>query len=72
MQKLTHKQKIINILEDAGQRGVHSFELVNRVTHKATSRIADLRRDGEEIISVREKKGNSWGVRYYLADYYNN
>jgi len=72
MQKLTHKLRILNILEDAVERGVHSFDLVNRVTHKATSRIADLRKDGEDIISVREKKGNSWGVRYYLADYYNN
>ena len=68
----SHKQKIINILEDSGETGVHSFELVNRVTHKATSRIADLRHDGENIISVPEKRGNSWGVRYYLAQYYNN
>ena len=66
MQRLTHKQRILNILDDAGERGVHSFSLVNSVTHKATSRIADLRRDGENIISTPEKKGNSWGVRYVL------
>ena len=69
MQRLTHKQKILNILDDAGERGVHSFDLVKRVTHKATSRIADLRVDGENIISIPEKKGNSWGVRYILGKY---
>lgn len=64
--QISHKQHILNILDDAGERGVHSFDLVRAVTHKATSRIADLRKDGENIISIPEKKGNSWGVRYIL------
>jgi hypothetical protein len=65
---MTHKQKILNLLEEAGERGVHSFTLANSVTFRAAARINDLRNEGYDITAKQEKKGNSYGVRYFLEE----
>jgi hypothetical protein len=66
MKKLSHKQRILKLLEQAGEKGIHSFDLVNWVTPRAAARINDLKNDGYEIEALHEKKGRAYGVRYKL------
>lgn len=66
MKKLSHKQRILKLLEQAGEKGIHSFDLGNRVTPRAAARINDLKNDGYQIEARSEKKGSAYGVRYFL------
>ena len=68
MKKQTHKQRILEMLQEAGDRGVHSFTLANSVTFRASARINDLKNDGYNITSKHEKMGDSYGVRYFLEE----
>lgn len=64
--KETHKQRIKKILERAGGKGVHSFDLNDWVSPRAAARINELRKKGCEITSTHEKRGCAYGVRYTL------
>jgi len=66
MKKPTHKQRVLKLLKEAGETGVHSFELARKISFRAAARINDLKRDGHEITSRQEKRGDSYGVRYFL------
>lgn len=64
--KITHKQRILQLLESAGEEGIHSFHLATIISFRAAARIDDLRKEGHKIRSKIEKMGNSRGVRYIL------
>ena len=67
MKKLSHKQHILDLLKESGNKGVHSLDLCNWVTPRAAARINDLKNDGYEITSTHERKGTAWGARYKLV-----
>lgn len=63
----THTQRTLELLKEAGDKGVHSFTLNYKVgTTRSAARINDLKRQGYNITSIIEKMGDSTGVRYFL------
>lgn len=65
-ESLSHKEKILYVLKEVGDEGVHSFDLAKLVSIRAVARIHDLKKAGYNIVSQAEKRGRSLGVRYYL------
>lgn len=66
--RLTQKQRVIRTLRRVGRSGIHSFNIINEISHKAPARISELRREGWDIRSVTEKLGEANGVRYTLHE----
>ena len=67
--KLTQDQKILRALIKADTFGLTNYEL-SRLALKYTSVVSDLRKDGHNIICMREKLSNgraSNTYRYYLS-----
>jgi len=67
--KLTQEQKILRTLIKADTFGVTNYQL-SRLALKYTSVISDLRKEGHNIVCVREKLPNgrsSNTYRYYLS-----
>ena len=67
--KLTQEQKILRTLIKADTFGVTNYEL-SRLALKYTSVVSDLRKEGHNIVCVREKLPNgraSNTYRYYLS-----
>lgn len=64
---MTKTKLALLFLKQAGSAGVHSFDL-NRLigTTRCAARVQDLKDQGYDITSVFERKGRSWGVRYFL------
>ena len=68
MPKQTDVEKTLELLKEAGGRGIPSFDLGNRVgTIRVAARIRDLKDLGYVFDTKPEKFGNTWGVRYYLV-----
>lgn len=64
---MTQHDRILKMLEDAGESGVHSFEFYMERMPRGAAVICDLRKEGYAIESVPEKfNGEAHGVRYYL------
>lgn len=65
----TDVQKTLRALIEAGEKGIHSFELNTVVgTIRSAARVRDLRKMGYHISSTSETKGNARGVRYILLN----
>ena len=67
--KLTQEERVLRTLIKADTFGVTNYQL-SRLALKYTSVISDLRKDGHNIICVREKLPNgraSNTYRYYLS-----
>lgn len=67
--KLTQEQRVLRTLIKADTFGVTNYEL-SRLALKYTSVISELRKDGHNIVCVREKLPNgrfSNTYRYYLS-----
>lgn len=64
----TKCERIIEALRYAGERGIHSFDIIKAGGLRATARISELRKDGYNIKSVHERKGDCYGVRYFLVE----
>lgn len=64
----TQKERVMELLENRGQEGIHSFEIIRQISHKAPARICELRKEGYNITSKTEKLGDSYGVRYTLEE----
>lgn len=66
---MTNCQKILAILKEAGETGIHSFDLIKRSgQYRAAARINDLKKEGFNIISLSEKRGDAHGCRYFLVE----
>ena len=64
---MSDTEKTLQLLIEAGEQGVHSFELNQKVgTIRAAARVNDLKRRGYNISAVPELLGNARGVRYFL------
>lgn len=64
----TDIQKTLELLRQAGPRGIHSFELNKLVgTDRAAARVRDLKEMGHAISRVTEKMNGSVGCRYFLV-----
>ena len=61
--KPTQNQRIIQALRRAGALGITSTDMIGMRIYKYSSRIAELRQDGYNIVATREK-GTLW--RYNL------
>lgn len=60
-------QKILELLKQRGEKGLHSFEIVRLVaTIRGAARIYDLKKQGHKITSIPEKLGDAIGTRYFL------
>lgn len=65
--KKSKLQIVLEELKNAGDVGVHSFDLNTRAnTIRSAARVMDLKEMGYDISAVPEKKGNTRGVRYFL------
>ncbi len=65
----TDTQKVLDILKDRGEKGIHSFHLNQLVgTTRAAARIQDLKDQGYSIYSKPERMGDSVGCRYFLSE----
>lgn len=64
---MTDTELTLQALQNAGETGVHSFEL-NRIvgTIRAAARVNDLKKLGYVISSRPETLGFARGVRYFL------
>lgn len=66
---MNDKEKILAILKDRNDNGIHSFELMDLVkSNRVAARINELREEGYSILSTPEKRGDSVGTRYYLTE----
>lgn len=66
--KTSQRERILSWLRERGNRGVHSFELVEAHMPRGADAILRLRRAGYEIESRRESfRGEAKGVRYVLV-----
>ena len=67
--KLTQEQRVLRALIKADTFGLTNYEL-SRLALKYTSVVSDLRKEGHNIVCVREKLPNgraSNTYRYYLS-----
>ncbi len=60
---MTHKEKILNLLQRKGPEGALNTEL-NEIAFRYSARIAELRKEGYPIVR-RHEKGGLW--RYQLT-----
>lgn len=61
-------QKVLRLLQQAGPRGVHSWELYEGyTTRNASQRIGDLEKKGYRIRRVPERRNGKPGARYFLV-----
>lgn len=65
---LTQREKVLYALREVGENGLHSFDIIRMISHKAPARICELRKEGFNITSVIERMGDSVGVRYFLKE----
>jgi hypothetical protein len=63
----TDRMQVLTALKEAGNAGVHSFDLITSISPRVAARIQELRQEGHPISATREKRGRSWGVRYTLT-----
>lgn len=64
---MSQRDRILEMLEHAGERGVHSFEFYEQRMPRGAAAICDLRKEGHLIESRPERyKGDAQGVRYIL------
>lgn len=64
MRKITQKERVIKQLKKAGDKGLHSFWGYQNYIPRLGAIIFDLKKEGYDIISIRNKKDS--GCRYYL------
>lgn len=63
---MTNAEKILQALEKAGKKGIHSFDLAKIGGWRYAARIHELRKEGNQIAAIHERQGKSVGVRYKL------
>ncbi len=65
---MTDCEKALMYLKQSGTTGVHSFDLNQLIgSTRSAARVNDLKAKGYKIASKREKRGDSYGVRYFLS-----
>lgn len=65
--KPTQKEIVLKMLEEAGDKGIHSFQFMQIQLPRVAARICELRAEGYEISSEHELLyGSATGVRYRL------
>ena len=65
---MTDTELTLQALQNAGNAGVHSFDLNRLVgTIRAAARVNDLKNLGYQITARPETLGNARGVRYFLV-----
>jgi hypothetical protein len=63
----TQRQIVLEMLEERGDRGLHSFEFIQARIPRVAARVCELRAEGYSIESEREAlHGAADGVRYRL------
>lgn len=63
--KLSQADRILQALKSAKDIGITSRDMVNMGIFKYSSRIAELRQDGHNIVGIRQH-GSLW--KYYLKE----
>ena len=65
----TQRQVVLEILEERGDAGAHSFEFIQARIPRVAARVCELRADGHSIDSEPEAlHGAAKGVRYRLTN----
>ncbi len=64
MRRVTQRERVLKQLKKSWKRGVHSFWGYQNYIPRMGAIIFDLKRDGYDITSIRNKKDN--GCTYYL------
>ena len=64
---MTQHDRVLEMLTERGEQGVHSFEFYELRMPRAAAVVCALKKEGHPIESVPEKyRGEAKGVRYYL------
>jgi hypothetical protein len=64
---MSQKDRILRLLEERGDRGVHSFEFYEMRMPRGAAAIHALKKEGHPIEAEHQTyKGESEGVRYFL------
>lgn len=64
---MSQRDRILEMLEDAGERGVHSFEFYEQRMPRGAAVIHELKKEGHLIEARPERyQGDAQGVRYFL------
>lgn len=65
---MTQRQRVLHLLREAGDRGVHSFEMIQLGIPRVAARVHELQQDGHTIRSERSRfQGTAEGSRYTLV-----
>jgi hypothetical protein len=66
---MSQRDIVLQMLEQAGERGVHSVDIRRAYIANPSQRIIELEERGHSIRAVRERSpyGTSMGVRYFLV-----
>jgi len=65
----TDVYKTLKALQEAGEKGIHSFDLNHIVgTTRCAARVSDLKHQNHHIYSKPEVLNGTRGVRYFLMD----
>ena len=66
---MTQKASILRLLEERGEKGVHSFEFYEMRMPRGAAAICALKKEGHAIEAVPEQLANeAQGVRYFLRN----
>jgi hypothetical protein len=64
---MSQKSRILRLLEERGDKGLHSFEFYEMRMPRGAAAICDLRKEGHAIEGVDEPfRGEAGGKRYFL------
>lgn len=65
---MTQRERVLQMLRQAGSRGIHTFELRREFVGNPSQRIAELEAEGHRITHTRERlHGDAVGTRYRLV-----
>lgn len=60
-----HKQRILNAIINAGERGINSRYLINEITPRYSARLKELRQEGHLFRTRRDPIGGSNLIRIW-------
>lgn len=64
--KKSKAELLLEKLQEVGEKGMFSFDMIPYGGLRYAARIQDLKNQGVDIESVKEKRGGSVGCRYFL------
>lgn len=69
MKRKTQKERTLELLQQAGIHGIHSFTFYSEEVRifRVAQRIREIEKDGYVVTHTPERKGDATGTRYTLV-----